>query len=134
MGKEDTIIWLGDSLKVIRETLDAEVTEIEEKDGKLMKLTQLVGLSAECKARAKGVLRMKELEILIKYQDSGFAPTRLNKLIDAESWQEAELLEYADRLNAGITHAIDGIRTSISLYKVELENSLKQSNSYGNEK
>jgi hypothetical protein len=126
MKKEETIIWIGENLKVIRETLDSEVSEIEEKDGKLMKLTTLVGLSAECKARAKGVLKFKELEVLTKYKDSGYAPTRLNKLIDAESWQEAELFEYSDRINAGITHAIDGIRTSISLYKVELENSLKQ--------
>jgi hypothetical protein len=125
MRREETIIWIGENLKLIRETLDSEVTEIQEKDGKLMKLTTLVGLSAECKARAKGVLRLKELDVLTKYKDSGYAPTRLNKLIDAECWQEAELLEYTDRINAGITHAIDGIRTSISLHKTEIENGLK---------
>lgn len=126
MNKAETIIWLTENLKAIRETLDAPVTEIEEKDGKLMRLTQLVGLAAECKGHAKKVLRMKDLETLTKYMETTIAPSKLNKIIEAESFSEAGLYEYADRINAGISHAIEGLRTSISLYKTELENSLKQ--------
>lgn len=126
MNKHETVLWLTESLKKIRETLDSEVSEIEEKDSKLMRLTELVGLSAECKARAKRLLRMKELEVLQKYNNSGYAPTRLSKTIEAECFDEAGTFEYADRINAGITHAIDGLRTSISLYKSELDNSLKR--------
>ena len=117
---------LKDSLNKIREAIDTDIidVDIDQQKNKLIALTQLIGLSAECNASAKIMLYQKELEVLQKL-DHVASPTRINKELSAQCYEEKAILEYADRLNAGMVHAIDSIRSIISLYKVELENSLK---------
>lgn len=117
-NKEDII----KSCNAIRESLDADIIDcdIVSVDNKLKKLSQLVGLSAEANASAKKFLLTKELEILKANKDTGYPPSVLNNLIKAECFEESALLEYADRLNSGLVHAMDALRSSISLYKQEL--------------
>jgi hypothetical protein len=118
---------LRDKLKSIREVLDADVIDCDiiSIQNKATKLTQMIGLSAECKAESKRLVERKKLKILIEEKDNGYQASVLTKLLDAGSANETALYIYADRINAGITHAIDMLRSSISLYKSELENSLK---------
>lgn len=118
---------LRKNLKAIRDLLDSDVIDcdIVSVQNKATMLTQIIGLSAECKAEAKRLTELKKLDTLIRIKDDGYAPSLITKMLDAEAATENALYVYADRLNAGITHSIDMLRTSISLYKSELENSLK---------
>jgi hypothetical protein len=122
------MIDIIDSLNMIRQTIDADIidSDIEVQKNKMLKLTQLIGLSSECKSEAKKALLKKELEVLKELEGAKISPSILTKRLDAECWNEAGVLMYADRINASITHSIDAIRTTISLYKTEIENSLKQ--------
>jgi hypothetical protein len=116
------------SLNAIREVLDSDVidVDIEQQKNKLIKLTQLTGLAAECKALAKKVLLKKELEVLNMFnKDDKIAPSILTKRIEAECSEEGAMLVYADRINASVSNSIEGLRSVLSLYKTELENSLK---------
>lgn len=110
------------ALNAIRTRLDTDVSDcdIVDVDKKLKLLTQLLGLSAEANASSKKILLKKELEILKEHKDSGLPPSVLNNLLKAECFEESALLEYADRLNSGLVHCIDGLRSSVSLYKTEL--------------
>lgn len=114
------------ALNAIRSAIDADIIDVDItiQQNKLLTLTQLIGLSAECNASAKKLLLKKELEVIGEL-DSELAPSKAHKELNARCYEESALLEYADRLNSGLVHSIDAIRSVISLYKSELENSLK---------
>lgn len=114
------------ALNFIRGKIDANIINVDivVQKNKLIELTQIIGLSAECNASAKKILLQKELKVLNEI-DGDLPPSVITKRLNAECADEAAMLEYADRLNAALVHCIDGIRSVISLYKVELENSLK---------
>lgn len=61
--KEETV----KALNSIREAVDADVidTDIVNVQNKLLKLTQVIGLSAEAKASAKKLLHIKEKEVFL---------------------------------------------------------------------
>ena len=110
----------------IRSMIDKDVAlaDIVDVDTKLKMLTQLTGLSAEANASAKKLLHKKELYVLTVHKDAGLSPSILSHLIKAECFEELSLMEYCDRLNSALIHTIDGLRTSISLYKTELTSGL----------
>lgn len=115
-------------LKVIRAVVDTDITgcEIESVVDQGKKLASIIGLSAECIAAAKKMLENARLKAIMKLQEQKLQPSVLLKMADAECGIELAMYEYADRLNASISHQLDYYRTVISLYKSELENSLKQ--------
>lgn len=117
---------LREKLDFIRQTIDEDVTgcDIESVVEKGKALAQLVGLSAEVKAAARRNLELARAEAIRMLGDLK-SPMVLLKLADAECADEIADFEYADRLNAGITHQLDYYRSVISLHKTELENSLK---------
>ncbi len=121
-----TLSEISQSLNAIRKVLDIDIIDvnIEEQQRKLLSLTQLMGLSAECKASAVKIRHLKELQILIQYESKEFSPMIMNRYLTAECAHEISVLEYSDRINAAITHNCDSIRSVISLYKEELKNSL----------
>jgi hypothetical protein len=114
------------ALNSIRKMVDLDVSDcdIVDVDKKLKHLTQLTGLSAEANASSKKILHKKELEVLRELTQLGLSPSILNGMLKAECFEEIALLEYADRLNSAIVHSIDGLRSSISLYKTEIQNGL----------
>lgn len=120
--REDTV----KALNSIREAVDADVidTDIINVQNKLLKLTQIIGLSSEAKASAKKLLHIKEKEIFLT-MDKKLQPSIQIKILNAECFEELAILDYADRLNSAIVHNIDALRSIISLYKTEMENSLK---------
>lgn len=125
MGKE---IPISTKLKSIRELVEVDlsgcdVNDVEE-HGK--RLAAIIGMSAETMAQARKALDFRLLLAIKALEGKGYPPSVLLKLAQAECAEEAATYDYADRLNAGITHQLDFYRTVISKYKAELENSLKQ--------
>lgn len=119
---------INSALNTIRATLDVDVVSaiIEDVQNKCIALTQLFGLSSETTASAKKMLGEKEVEIFITKDLDKLAPQKAMKLLKAYCSQELATLEYAERLNSGIVHTIDALRSTMSLYKTEMQNGLKQ--------
>ena len=120
---------LKEKLDSIRAALDVDVTgvDIDSLIEKGKALAQLIGLSAACKAESKANLERARGVALssLMIEEPKCPPSVLLKLVESECDNQILLYEYADRLNAGITHQLDYYRSIISLHKVELENSLK---------
>ena len=118
---------LSEKLNSIRETIDADVrgVDIDSLVEKGKSLSQLIGLSAECKSQARRNLETSRLIALQSLMKDKIPPSVLLKMADAMCSDELAKFEYADRLNAGITHQLDYYRSVISLHKTELENSMK---------
>lgn len=115
------------ALNSIRAMLDIDVTNaiIQDIEAKCLNLTQLMGLSAETTASAKKMLGEKEVEVFITKELDKLAPQKAMKLLKSYCSQEIATLEYAERLNSGIVHTIDALRSVMSLYKTEMQNGLK---------
>lgn len=118
---------LNPKLNSIRALIDLDVTgvDIDSVVEKGKSLAQMIGLSAECKAIARKELERKRLMAIAEIQTRGYSPSVMLRVADAMCADELAAFEYADRLNAGITHQLDYYRSVISLHKTELENSLK---------
>jgi len=115
------MITLETKLKSIREVIDVEIP-LDDINAVLIKgnqLEALIGLSAECKAQALKRVSLKKLEKLNELQDQDLAPSVLMKAIDLHAAEEDALFQYADRVNAAVTHELDYMRTLISYYKEE---------------
>ena len=112
--------------KVISSEIDREVSggDIQGVQDKLMKLSQLIALSAECVTQAKRNYLYKQSEIIKINKDTIMPASILSKKIESDAWEESGMLTYCERLNAGIVHSIDALRSIISLYKTELTNNL----------
>lgn len=118
---------LKEKLNSIRALIDADVTgvDIDSLIEKGKQLSQMIGLSAECKAAARKELDNARLAAIIQIENKNYPPSVMLKIAEAMCSDESSVFEYADRLNAGITHQLDYYRSVISLHKTELDNSLK---------
>lgn len=119
---------LTEKLEAIRTLLDVNTSDVDIESvvnhGK--ELASMIGLSAECKSEARRNLenaRLSSLKILSG--DKKVTPSILLKMADGACADQVAQYEYADRLNAGITHQLDFIRSVLSLHKTELETSMK---------
>lgn len=124
------MITLSEKLESIRKAIDVDVTgvDIDSVVEKGKSLSQLIGLSAECKAEARKSLENARLIALKSLMGDKITPSVLLKMADSVCSDQIYLYEYADRLNAGITHQLDYYRSVISLHKTELETSMKSIN------
>lgn len=122
-----TLSEITTALNAIRLAVDSDVvdSDILNVQNKMLKLTQLIGLSAETKASAKKLLGIKE-RCVFEMIDKKLPPSVQIRMLNAECYEENAILEYSDRLNAAITHNIDGLRSVISLYKQEMQSGLIQ--------
>lgn len=120
---------LTEKLESIRKAIDTDVTGVDidslVEQGKM--LASLIGLSAECKAESRRKLENARLIALKSLMNDKISTNVLLKMADAVCSDQIYEYEYADRLNAGITHQLDYYRSVISLHKVELENTNKNS-------
>jgi len=118
------------ALNAIRALLDTDVSTaiIEDVQTKLIQLTQIMGLSAETMASAKKLVDEKEIEVFVSKSTDmeKFSPSVQVRFLKAHCKDESAIYEYAERLNASITHSINSMIQVISLYKTELQNSMKQ--------
>lgn len=114
-------------LQSIRALIEVDLSGVHidhvEEHGK--RLAAIIGLSAETMAEAKKRLDLRLLQAIKQLEGKDYPPSVLLKLAQAECAEEAAIYDYADRLNAGITHQLDFYRSVMSKYKVELENSMK---------
>lgn len=119
---------LNNNLKCIRETLDTDTTgcDIESVVEKLQKLIQLSGLASECKAAAKQQLEEARLISIMRLREMKppVQPSLLLKMAEAECAKQNATFVYADRLNASISHSIEGLRSLISLRKEEMSKNI----------
>jgi len=119
---------LKEKLNSIRALVDVDVTGVVIDDivehGK--KLIAMMGLSSECKAAAKKELDNALLAALITIENKKYSPSVQLKIAGAMCADENAEFEYADRLNAAITHQVEYLRSVISLHKQELHTSLQQ--------
>lgn len=115
------------SLKHIRETLDSDVmdSDILNVQNKLIALTQLTGLASECKGTAKKLLEVARLKAFMQVKEEGTTGNLAMTQINGLCANEAGLYEYTDRICSSITTSCDSLRSVVSLYKSEMENSLK---------
>lgn len=125
----DQINNLRANLQAIRDTIDLDVgQDIHAQSEKLRDLTNIIGLSAETVATSRKIYAEKYNEVVQSYLNSKkyekHTATILKKLIEGDCSTEQALVDMAERLNAGMVHSIDGIRSIISLYKSELEKGL----------
>lgn len=116
---------LKEKLQAIRDLIDVQTFEsdVDAVANHAQELAAMIGLSAECKADARKELEWAKLKAMNRANQLKIPPSILSKRIDAECAEEVRDFEYADRLNAGIVHKLDTLRTIISLRKQELENS-----------
>lgn len=119
---------LREKMIAIRDLLDVPTKELalESLVAHAQDLAAMIGLSAEVKADCRRNLENGRAIALKMHMDKKVTPSILLKLADGACADELAQYEYADRLNAGITHQLDLIRSVISLRKTELEHSMRQ--------
>lgn len=113
---------LTEKLEHLRQLMDTNLKElpIEEVILHAKELVCNMGLSAECKSEAKQELEEARLASLRSWiGNKKLGPMILLKMVEGECAEKVRQFEYADRLNAGITHSLDLIRTIISYEKQE---------------
>lgn len=119
---------LENNLAMIKTELESELqntTVIGLVEEKLLRLSNVMGLSAECMRYAKQYAANKQAVLL--RDEKGYvgvenmSATVLKLWLEGELANELSILMYADRLNAALVHCADQLRTMISKYKVELE-------------
>lgn len=117
---------LRDNCKAIKKELDFPVNhgDIVSVQDKLIRLTCIASLSAECMATAKKELLVAQLDAIKSSNDLKLTPTIQSKLVDGMCSNQHEMYVLCDRQNAAITHTQDSLRSIISLYKTELQNNL----------
>lgn len=123
----EKVTTIASKLKAVRDLIEVDLSgvDIDEVEAHGKRLAAIIGLSAETMAHAKKQLDLRLLQAIKQLEGKGYPPSVLLKLAQAECAEEAATYDYADRLNAGITHQLDFYRTVISKYKAELENSMK---------
>ena len=107
-------------VKAIKEAIEMEVTQddLEGLQGKLLRCVTLFSLSSELCARAVVDLRNAEMAVI---KDNNDNATGMTAKIKAFTGEEQGRVELADRLNAGLTHCIEALRTMVSLKKTEMD-------------
>lgn len=119
------MIPLRERLTAIRDLLDTNTKElaIDSIVAHGKDLSAMIGLSAECKSEARRNLENARMIAIKMHMDKKITPSILSKLIDGACADEIAQFEYADRLNAGIVHQLDFVRSVLSLHKQELQTS-----------
>ena len=117
------------TLEVIKDAIEKEVTagDIAGATQKLLELSSLMGTAAECMKWAKKLILDAQGAAAKKHKDGGGNANTIKLMIESEIAEELMIFLYADRLCAALTHVVDALRTTISLYKSELEKSKFQS-------
>lgn len=118
MTKDQLIISLSD----IQKAMEIEVS-IDNPTGimeKMNALANLIGLSAECFAWSERYYNEKLSELVLAKQYKDLSATDKKMLFAGLACEEIHNHTHAERLNKGLTHAIDGLRSMLSFLKEEL--------------
>jgi hypothetical protein len=110
---------------VIEDPVEPRIENINELIDKGVQLVNLAGLAAECEAQARRlmdeaianeILELTTNEALLKSTTA----TNVTLIAKGKAARFTGVYEYAIRLNRGISHHVDLLRSVISLYKEEM--------------
>lgn len=90
--------------------------------GKISELAALIPTSAHAVAVSEMLYNQKIGELMDSEQYSKMSATDKRMIFQGKASKEIALMTYSERLNKGITHAIDGYRSILSFVKSEMEN------------
>lgn len=116
-----TIDQLNTSLGEIQAKLDVQV-DVSAPGlimDKISELTNLLGLSAECYAWSERFYNEKLGELVLDKNYKNLTATDKKMLFASLASKEILAHTHAERLNSGISHAIDGLRSLLSFLKEE---------------
>ncbi len=107
---------------LIQQALDnpADSLNITEVQNKLLKLSTLMGLSAEIIKDCRRMVLEKQKYVFAMAGKHNYSPNIFKLFMEGEMSDELSLFMYCERLNAAISHCTDSLRTVISLYKQEM--------------
>lgn len=114
-------------LDIIRIEIDKQVerTNISSVEDSLLKLQSLSGLCAELIQKAEVEMHKKQSDYL-EQNATKYSAAILEKIVKGKLAYEIGLYNYATNLLRAINSKTEALRTVISLYKTELENSLQK--------
>jgi len=90
--------------------------------GKISELASLIPSSAQALAMAEMLYNEKIGALMETEQFSKMNTTDKKMLFQGKASKEIALMTFTERLNKGITHAIDGYRSILSFVKSEMDN------------
>ena len=121
---------LKHNLNIIELQLDKPTHTYQEKEEKLDRLSALMGLSSECVARANLIkataLKAACEQSIIDRIHNKYSATFIKNMIETQVADQQYLVDKADRLNKGLTHTMEALRSILSKYKEELKYSINQ--------
>jgi len=112
------------NIKAIREVLDdnIEPDDLLSVQHKLNQCINICGLAAETKAGANELLHLSRFKAVDEGRVNMKLPASvLKQAIDGSCHEEIGIYTEADRLNAFLSHSIDGLRSMLSMIKAQLE-------------
>lgn len=106
--------------KSLRESADK--TDPDGLAGKISELASLIPSSAEAVAVSEMIYNERIGELMDDGKYSGLNATERKLIFQGKASKEIALMTYTERLNKGISHALDGYRSILSFVKSEMEN------------
>jgi len=113
-----------ENIEFITKCLNEEISpdDLLSVQHKLQECINVCGLAAETKAKAKELLHLKRFLAADEHKLGTKLPASVLKdIIDGLSAEEIGLFVQADRLNAFLSHSIDGLRSMLSMIKTQIE-------------
>lgn len=117
---------IEDAIEAINDVLFAPAETIEEKNGKLDRLTILTALAAEAQSSACALYKLERGKAVRRIAEEKYPASQTVIIAEGEVSEYAGMYEHTQRLSAAISYSIEAIRSQMSLYKTELTNSLIQ--------
>ena len=94
-------------------------------------LIQWLARSAELVSIAESMFKQKISTIILEYSTKDLTPSLLVKVAEGICFEELKGYRRIERQNAGLVHAIEGIRTLLSYQKETMKmNNVNQGNKY----
>ena len=112
------------------ESLDKDtLKDLQVMSETLIELTQMLAMSAGLVADATYIQRTAKKNAYLTFMASDqaqdgskyFTSSLIKDFVDSKFASEAQLLEYADRMNRTLTHTIDAFRSVLSAIKTEMQ-------------
>lgn len=95
----------------------------EEVSGKITEFNGLLALSGRMVALTEMIHNDELGKLAEQYKDSKLGATDKKMIFAGRLKKEIYYMTYADRLNRGLTHALDSLRSQLSYLKTEFSNS-----------
>lgn len=121
---QDRLNQLKALTEPLKEALSMQVgyDNPDEITGKLQLLSSLMGTSASAIALAESVYNDKVMELAESNQWAGLTATDRKMIFAGKAKTEAAFVTLTNKLNSGLVHSIDALRSMLSYLKSEMQN------------